>query len=72
MHRAGPDRRGACDAWSLRCGYIGVGAQAVGLSASQVKDAKLEREVGLVILSIDEAGPAQQAGLLIGDILVSR
>ena len=55
----------------LRMGYIGVGAQAVGLSASQVKDAKLEREVGLVILSIDEAGPAQQAGLLIGDILVS-
>ena len=52
-------------------GYIGVGAQAVGLSASQVTDAKLEREVGLVILSIDEAGPAQQAGLLIGDILVS-
>jgi len=55
----------------LRMGYIGVGAQAVVLSSSQVKDAKLEREVGLVILSIDEAGPAQQAGLLIGDILVS-
>ena len=55
----------------LRMGYIGVGAQAVGLSASQVAEAKLEREVGLVILSIDENGPAQQAGLLIGDILVS-
>jgi len=30
-----------------------------------------DREVGLVILSIDETGPAQSAGLLIGDILVS-
>jgi S1-C subfamily serine protease len=55
----------------LRMGYIGVGAQAVGISASQVAGAKLDREVGLVILSIDEDGPAQSAGLLIGDILVS-
>jgi S1-C subfamily serine protease len=54
----------------LRRGYIGVGAQAVGLSASQAQAAKLEREVGLVILSLDEDGPAQKAGLLIGDILV--
>ena len=55
----------------LRRGYIGVGAQAVGLSASQVKDAGLKQEIGLVVLSIDEGGPAQDAGLLIGDILVS-
>ena len=54
----------------LRRGYIGVGAQAVGLSASQAQAAKLDREVGLVILSLDEDGPAQKAGLLIGDILV--
>jgi S1-C subfamily serine protease len=54
----------------LRRGYIGVGAQAVGLSDSQAQAAKLEREVGLVVLSLDEGGPAQQAGLLIGDILV--
>lgn len=55
----------------LRQGYLGIGAQAVGLSASQVKDAALAQEVGLVILSIDEGGPAQGAGLLIGDIVIA-
>ena len=55
----------------LRRGYLGIGAQAVGLSASQVKDSGLDREVGLVILSIDDGGPAQASGLLIGDILVA-
>jgi S1-C subfamily serine protease len=55
----------------MRRGYIGVGAQAVGLSASQVAETKVNQHVGLVILSIDEGGPAQQAGLLIGDILIS-
>ena len=55
----------------LRHGYLGIGTQAVGISASQVKDAALAQEVGLVILSIDEGGPAQQAGLLIGDIVIA-
>jgi S1-C subfamily serine protease len=55
----------------LRRGYLGIGAQAVGISASQVKDASLAQEVGLVILSIDDGGPAQQAGLLIGDIVIA-
>ena len=55
----------------LRRGYLGIGAQAVGISASQVKDAALAQEVGLVILSIDEGGPAQGAGLLIGDIVIA-
>ena len=55
----------------LRRGYLGIGTQAVGLSASQVKDAALSQAVGLVILSIDEGGPAQSAGLLIGDIVIA-
>ena len=55
----------------LRRGYIGVGAQAVGISPGQVRDSGLDREIGLVVLSIDEGGPAHAAGLLIGDILVA-
>ena len=55
----------------LRRGYIGVGAQAVGLSESQAKGSGVGHEVGLVVLSIDEGGPAHHAGLLIGDILVA-
>ncbi len=55
----------------LRKGYIGVGAQAVGLAAAQVSAKGTRYEVGLVILSIDQGGPAHEAGLLIGDILVA-
>ncbi|MDQ2684067.1 MAG: S1C family serine protease [Chloroflexota bacterium] len=55
----------------LRRGYIGVGAQAVGLAEAQVSDSGERHEVGLVILSIDQGGPAHEAGLLIGDILVA-
>jgi S1-C subfamily serine protease len=55
----------------LRRGYLGIGTQAVGLSASQVSESGLGAESGLVILSIDQGGPAQAAGLFIGDILVA-
>jgi S1-C subfamily serine protease len=55
----------------LRTGYIGIGARAVGLTESQVKDAKLDQHVALVVLSIDEGGPAHTAGMLIGDLVVA-
>jgi S1-C subfamily serine protease len=55
----------------LRRGYLGIGTQAVGLSASQVSESGTDAQTGLVILSIDEGGPAHQAGLLIGDILIA-
>ena len=54
----------------LRSGYVGVGARAVGLTDSQVRDAKPGQEVALVVLSIDEGGPAHAAGMLIGDLIV--
>lgn len=55
----------------LRKGYLGIGAQAVGLASEQITEAGERHEVGLVILSIDQGGPAHEAGLLIGDILVA-
>ena len=55
----------------LRRGYLGIGTQAVGLSASQVSESGSDAQTGLVVLSIDEGGPAHQAGLLIGDILIT-
>lgn len=55
----------------LRRGYLGIGAQAAGLSASQIAESGSNVQTGLVILSIDEGGPAHQAGLLIGDILIA-
>ncbi len=43
-------------------GYLGVGLQPVEIS---------DHQKGLIVLSIEPAGPAAKAGVLIGDILVS-
>lgn len=43
-------------------GYLGVGLQPVDLS---------DHQKGLIVLSLEPAGPAARAGVLIGDILVS-
>jgi S1-C subfamily serine protease len=43
-------------------GYLGVGLQPVELS---------DHHKGLIVLSLESAGPAAKAGILIGDILVS-
>ncbi|MBV8728633.1 MAG: serine protease [Acidobacteriia bacterium] len=43
-------------------GYLGVGLQPVTLS---------DHRKGLIILSVEREGPADKAGLLVGDILVS-
>lgn len=43
-------------------GYLGVGLQPVEIS---------DHQKGLIVLSLEPAGPAGKAGVLIGDILVS-
>jgi S1-C subfamily serine protease len=43
-------------------GYLGVGLQPVALE---------DRQRGLIVLSIERGGPADKAGLLVGDIFVS-
>jgi S1-C subfamily serine protease len=43
-------------------GYLGVGLQPVELS---------DHHKGLIVLSLESAGPAAKAGILIGDILIS-
>ncbi|MEA5452786.1 S1C family serine protease [Leptolyngbya sp. CCNP1308] len=54
---------------SLSRGYLGVGLQPVVLPATLQQS--LEAEVGLLVVSIDATGPAEQAGLLVGDILLA-
>lgn len=46
----------------IRRGYLGVGLQSVEINAEQT---------GLLIVSIEAESPATQAGLLVGDIIVS-
>jgi S1-C subfamily serine protease len=50
-------------------GYLGVGLQPVRLEAHIAET--VGQQTGLMLLSVEEGGPAAQAGLLQGDVLVS-
>ena len=53
----------------VRRGYLGVGAQAVRLPESLATS--LEQEQGLLIVSVESGGPADAAGLMLGDVILS-
>ncbi|MEM5434632.1 S1C family serine protease [Paraburkholderia diazotrophica] len=51
-------------------GYLGVGTQQVGLLDAWVDKMNLPFRGGLLINSLAPGGPAEQAGVLIGDVLI--
>jgi S1-C subfamily serine protease len=51
--------------------YIGVSAQTVPLHRRIVRYYDLPSETGVVVLSIEQASPAQRAGLRDGDVIVA-
>lgn len=53
----------------IRRGFLGIGAQPVRLPESQQKE--LDQETGLLIVSVETGSPADQAGILLGDIVVA-
>ncbi|MBI1298442.1 PDZ domain-containing protein [bacterium] len=53
----------------MQRGYLGVGVQAVRLSAAQAEE--VDQKTALLVTSIDGDSPAETGGLLVGDILVS-
>lgn len=53
----------------IRRGYLGVGAQPVRLP--EVLAQQLNQETGLLLVSIETSGPAQQHGLFLGDTIVA-
>ncbi len=50
-------------------GYLGIGAQPARLPASLVQ--QLNQETGLLLVSVEPGGPAEKAGLVLGDVLVA-
>ena len=52
-------------------GYLGLGMQPVRLPGSLREKLKLPGDVGLIVVSVESGGPADLAGMLLGDVLVS-
>lgn len=51
-------------------GYLGIGTQQVNLSDAWVEKMSLSSSHGLLVNSLAPGGPAEQAGVLLGDVLV--
>jgi S1-C subfamily serine protease len=52
-------------------GYIGIAGQPVRLPNDLVRSLTLTQEIGLLVVGVDEGGPAQKSGVLLGDVLVT-
>ena len=52
-------------------GYLGVGLQTVRLPEALRNSLQRKEKTGAILLEVEPGGPAQKAGMLIGDILVS-
>lgn len=52
-------------------GYLGVGLQPVGLPEHLITRLKLSVDTGLIVLTAEPGGPAERAGVLVGDVVVS-
>ena len=55
---------------TVKRGYLGVRTQSVDLPESVQKDLKNNQEHGLLVLWLEDKGPAEQSGLMVGDILM--
>lgn len=54
----------------IRRGYIGVGGQNVPILRRLVRAHHLPVETGILVVSVEDASPAQRAGLTEGDVIV--
>ena len=56
---------------SVKRGYLGVRTQPVDVTEAARSSLGREQSHGLLVLWLEDGGPAQQAGLLVGDIIVA-
>ena len=52
-------------------GYLGIGAQPVGIPDALRASLALTAKSGIMVVKVEAGGPADQAGVFLGDILVS-
>ncbi|MBD2450973.1 PDZ domain-containing protein [Nostoc sp. FACHB-152] len=52
-------------------GYLGVGMQAVRLPANLKTALNLPTATGVIVVNVEPSGPADHAGLLLGDVVVT-
>jgi S1-C subfamily serine protease len=55
----------------VKRGYLGVSSQPVALPAAIKQQLSLEQESALLLVGVEPGGPAEQGGLLIGDLLIA-
>ena len=55
----------------LHRGYLGVAMQPVILTDSLIEEISMETKQGLMIVNLETSSPAQQAGIILGDVLVA-
>jgi S1-C subfamily serine protease len=52
-------------------GYLGVGVYPVAIPENLKSKLSLQNTAGILILNVEKAGPAERAGVLLGDVLIS-
>jgi S1-C subfamily serine protease len=52
-------------------GYLGVGLQPVAIPNPVKQQLNLAQDSGVMIVSVEENGPAAKAGLMMGDVLLA-
>lgn len=55
----------------VRRGYLGIGAQSVHLPEALIAELGTEQHHGLLVVSVESEGPADAAGVILGDIVVA-
>jgi S1-C subfamily serine protease len=53
----------------VKRGYLGIRSQPVTIAAAQRQALGREQETGLLLVGVEENSPAEQGGLIVGDIL---